>query len=84
MKANIYFDEKVYYCEDSRFINNLLLIKPIMGLIKEAIYFYRRRADFSSAIQNQKQDLNFYFGTLNYVSNYLIKRSISLYNRILI
>ena len=78
-----YFDEKVYYCEDSRFINNLLLIKPIMGLIKEAIYFYRRRADFSSAIQNQKQDLNFYFGTLNYVSNYLIKRSISLYNKIL-
>ena len=54
-----------------------------MGLIKEAIYFYRRRADFSSAIQNQKEDLNFYFGTLNYVSNYLIKRSITLYNEIL-
>ena len=78
-----YFDEKVYYCEDSRFINSLLLFKPIMGLIKEAIYFYRRRADFSSAIQNQKEDLNFYFGTLNYVSNYLIKRSITLYNEIL-
>ena len=78
-----YFDEKVYYCEDSRFINSLLLFKPIMGLIREAIYFYRRRADFSSAIQNQKEDLNFYFGTLKYVSNYLFKSSIGLYNQIL-
>lgn len=60
-----------------------MLFKPIIGFIKEAIYFYRRRIDFSSAIQNQKEDLNFYFGTLNYVSNYLIKRSIALHSEIL-
>ena len=78
-----YFDESVFYCEDARFVNSILLIKPIMGLIKEAIYYYRRRSDFSSAIQNQKQDLNFYFGTLNSVANYLINSSKVLYNKIL-
>ena len=78
-----YFDDSVFYCEDARFVNSILLIKPIMGLIKEAIYYYRRRSDFSSAIQNQKQDLNFYFGTLNSVANYLINSSKVLYNKIL-
>ena len=78
-----YFDERVFYCEDSRFVNSILLIKPVMGLIKESIYYYRRRADFTSAIQNQKHDLNFYFGTLNSVSNYLINSSKALYDKIL-
>lgn len=78
-----YFEEKVSYCEDSRFVNNILLFKPKIGLVKEAVYYYRRRSDFSSAIQNQKKDLNFYFGTLNFVSNYIINCSIALYNKIL-
>ena len=78
-----YFNEDVYYCEDSRFINSILLLNPIMGLIKEAIYFYRRRNDFSSAINNQNKNLEFYFGTINNVSKFLINSSISLFNCIL-
>ena len=46
----IYFKEDIFYCEDSRFVNSILLSNPMMGLIKEAIYFYRRRFDYSSAI----------------------------------
>ena len=37
--AGKYFKEDVFFCEDSLFVNNILLIKPIMGLIKEAIYY---------------------------------------------
>jgi len=77
-----YFKEDVFFCEDSRFVNTILLSKPIMGLIKESIYNYRRRSDFSSAINNQKKNLDFYFGTLKNVSNYLINSSIFLYKKI--
>ena len=79
---NRYFKEDVFFCEDSRFVNTILLSKPIMGLIKESIYNYRRRSDFSSAINNQKKNLDFYFGTIKYVSNYLINSSIFLYKKI--
>ena len=40
-----------------------------MGLVKEAIYYYRRRADSSSTVPP------------NDVENYLINKSISLYNK---
>ena len=77
-----YFKEDVFFCEDSRFVNTILLSKPIMGLIKESIYNYRRRSDFSSAINNQKKNLDFYFSTIKYVSNYLINSSIFLYKKV--
>lgn len=77
------FPENVNFCEDARFVNIILLHKPIIGLIKEAIYYYRRRNDFSSAINNQKNNLEFYFGTLYNVYDYLISISKTLYNKIL-
>lgn len=77
-----YFNESVFFCEDSRFVNNILLVNPLMGLVREAIYYYRRRADFSSAIQNQKYNLDFYFGTIILVEYYLINSSKFLYNKI--
>ena len=80
---NNFFEKNILFCEDARFVNNILLVNPVMGLIKEAIYNYRRRADFSSAIQKQKQNLNFYLGTPLLVFNYLINRSKELYNEII-
>ena len=77
-----YFNENIFFCEDSRFVNKILLVNPLMGLIREALYYYRRRADYSSAIQNQKENLDYYFGTMNSVSNYLINSSKTLYNEI--
>ena len=75
-----YFREDVYFCEDSRFVNSILLFNPIMGLIKEAIYYYRRRSDFSSSINKQSRNLEFYFGTINNVSKFLINSSKAFYN----
>ena len=66
------FDEDVFSGEDTIFVNNLLLIKPIFGLIREVLYFYRRRADSSSTVQTQKFNINFYFKTIEQVEKYLI------------
>lgn len=76
------FDEGIFSGEDIRFISNLLLIKPILALIKEAIYYYRKRSDSSSAMQNNEKKKNFYFFTIKLVQQYLINSSILLYNKI--
>ena len=78
-----YFKEDVYYCEDSRFVNTILLMQPRIGIIKEAIYYYRRRNDYTSAINNQQKNLEFYFGTLEKVYNFLLNSSIALYGFVL-
>ena len=78
-----YFEEGVFSGEDTRFVFNILLSNPIMGLIREAIYFYRRRADSTSAVQNQKQKTAFYFETLKSVTYYLMTSSKTLFNMII-
>ena len=77
------FKEGVFSGEDTIFINNILLLKPIIGYIREAIYYYRRRADHSSTVQNQVQKVDFYFSQLKYVGQYLIDKSKELYNKVI-
>ena len=76
------FDEEISYSEDTKLINTILLINPIMGIVKEAIYYYRKRKDFSSALQTKANSFNFYFESLNSVFIYFINTSIILYNKI--
>lgn len=47
--------------EDTIFTNNLLLNAPIMGLIKESIYYYGKINDFTSKTQSRKKVLNIIF-----------------------
>ena len=77
------FEEGVISGEDVKFIFNILLIKPIIGIIKEAVYYYRKRADHTSAIQNTENNIDFYFSTINSVQQYLINKSIELHNQTL-
>jgi len=77
------FKEGIITGEDTRFINNMLLLNPILGLIKEAIYYYRKRADSTSTVQNQIKNEKFYFSVIKTVNYYLIKKSKKLYNAIL-
>ena len=76
------FEEGIVSGEDTRFVNELLLINPIIGLIREAIYFCRKRKDFTSRTQKQRKDVEFYFSTIQKVSNYLLNLSKNLYNKI--
>ena len=75
------FSENLSYAEDIEFILNLLLSKQEIGFIKESIYYYRKRADFTSAIQNNDNE-NYYFDVINNVHLNLINKSKSLYNQI--
>jgi len=77
------FEEGVLFGEDIRFITNILIIKPILGLLKEAIYFYRKRSDSTSAIQNTEENRYYYFKNIINVQQYLINESIALYKKIL-
>ena len=81
MKNN-HFEEGVFSGEDARFVLNLLLLKPIFGIVKESIYYYRRRADSSSVVQSQKNFIDFYFATIQSVTYYLINKSKNLFKKI--
>ena len=77
------FDEGVIYGEDAKFITNIILLKPVIGLVRESIYYYRKRSDSSSAMQNTENNINFYFSTVNSVQQYMINKSKEIYNEIL-
>ena len=72
------FEEGIFNGEDTLFINKILLFKPIIGLIKEAIYYYRKRRDSTSAVQNSAKKEDYYFSILKSVDGYLIEKSIQL------
>ena len=77
------FDENLSYGEDCKFILNLIFYNGNIGLLKDAIYFYRKRADSSSAIQNTQSNINFYLVVLEHVHLYLIKKSHLLFKKII-
>ena len=76
------FKPGIFNGEDTRFINNILLKDPKIGLIKEAIYYYRKRKDSTSAIQNTINKEEYYSSIIKSVDQYLLNKSINLYNRI--
>ena len=78
-----FFKEDISFSEDTRLLNSILLLNPIMGVIRESLYYYRRREDLSSAIQKKYNNLYFYFGAINSVFTYFIDISKSLYNKVL-
>ena len=80
---NKYFKEGVFAGEDTILINSMLLLNPLIGFIREAIYYYRRRADSTSAVQNAVNNEEYYFSIIKNVDQYLIGESKKLYNVIL-
>ena len=77
------FDENLFVGEDVKFISNLLLLNPIIGFIKESVYFYRKRADSTSAMQDIVKNANFYLSNNNEVQLYLINKSKLLYKKVI-
>ena len=69
--------------EDLLYINKFLLTKPFLGVIKDAIYFYRKRIDQTSTIQTSKTNDIFYFITPYAVYHHLLNTSLILYNKTL-
>lgn len=58
--------------KDSQVITQILLEKPFFGLIREALYYYRKRPDDSSLVQTAQFGLSFYFSMPKYISIFSI------------
>ena len=77
------FMEGLIAGENTLYVNNLLLKKPYFGVIKNAIYFYRKRYDETSISQTCKVNDIFYFITPYYVHHSLLNQSLLLFNKTL-
>ena len=79
------FDERLNYNEDSKLIISLMLDTGLKyGIIKEAIYNYRKRNANTSALQTKTQTLNWYFDVPELVYKYLINKSIENYGVVIL
>ena len=77
------FDEELIFAEDVKFLNTIFLNKPLLGVVREAVYKCRKRIDSSSASQSIEKKSDFYFKSIKLVLKFLIRRSLYLYNYIL-
>lgn len=74
------FDTDLVNSEDALIINQILLEKMAYGLVKEGKYWYRRRRDESSTIDNVTFNKEFYLDRLNNYFKKLIDDSLKKYN----
>ena len=77
------FTEGLKYSEDFRFINEILLERPEMMLLRDPVYWYRRRPAGDSAIQKSVSDPDYYVPTCRRVYEYLFDRSRESFGRVL-
>lgn len=77
------FAEGLRYSEDFRFINEILLDENRMMLLKDPVYWYRRRHSNDSAIQSSSHDSDYYIGPCIQVYRYLFDRSVDKYGQVL-
>lgn len=61
--SDISFDEGLDISEDSLFVSQVLLKKGKYGVVRDAVYHYRRRSDASSAIDSKKVSKKWYLET---------------------
>lgn len=80
---NMEFDTRLKIGEDCVFINSLLLNKLKYGVIREAIYNYRKRNADNSTIQGIFKNKSWYFDTPIYSWNKLIEVSNKKYDKVI-
>lgn len=76
----MYFDSHLAYAEDAKLLLQLFLSKPTLGLIKEAVYYYRKRQTGElSAIQKSEKVPEWYFPYIEFFQEDAIKQSLNKY-----
>lgn len=78
------FDEGLKFAEDSKFVNSVILDKLKYGVVSDALHFYRKRVNASSAIQNKGASKEWYLDTPKHYYLELIKESIEKYGTVLL
>ena len=69
--------------EDTLFLNKLLINKPFYGVLKNALYFYRKRNDGTSIVQTLKTNDIFYFISPILVHKNLLDISFKIFNKLI-
>ncbi len=80
--GSLQFCEKLMYGEDARFVNTILLEKCTIGFVRESEYRYRKRADGSSATQQEKVSDSYYFDSPVYLHKFLFDLSREKYGSV--
>ena len=77
------FNEDLEISEDMLFINELLLREMKYGVIREAVYFYRKREEHTSAIDRSTENISWYTATVTGVFEELIRRSEEIHGKVI-
>lgn len=81
--GEIRFDCRLKYGEDTVFLNNVILPKHSYGALTNAVHYYRKRANGSSAVQTQGVSPSWYFDSPKYYLEALAERCIQIYGSVL-
>ncbi len=77
------YDKEIKYSEDNKFINEIIFEEEKMMMLSKPIYYYRKRASGTSAIQNQTMKLDWYTVTPDKVYRYLFDLSKKKFDKVI-
>lgn len=77
------FDVRLKYCEDAPYISEMILEKRKFGVVREAVYNYRKRLDATSAVQNKNKSIDWYTNTVEYAYKHMMNVSMNKYNKVI-
>lgn len=82
-KANK-FDERLQVSEDVFYVSKIIMDKKKYGIMKSAVYNYRKRAAGNSALNTSKQNISWYIDTPRYAYKRVFDYSKERFNGIVI
>lgn len=71
-----YFDEKLVYAEDAKLMSEIILRKNRYGVLSDTKYYYRRRHNKSSAVQQGHLNKEWYLGYIKNFSREVIQSAL--------
>jgi len=77
------FDENVFYSEDTKVVNTILLEEAKYVVLAEGLYYYRFRESNDSAVEKSSSSILWYLNTPKNVYLYLINLSKEKYGKVL-
>ena len=77
------FDERLKISEDTKLLYEIIFKKQKYGIISSSKYNYRKRKDETSAIQNSRQNKEWYTKTFKYCHDFLIETSKNKFGKVI-
>lgn len=80
---NRQYDTNLKISEDAKLLYEIILEKEHYGILKEAVYNYRKRFESDSAIQSSHDDVSWYIDTPKLCYSYLYELSRKKYGKVI-